>query len=73
MIPTFARVRVVKIVKYNDALYLVCSCGYFDRFGLVYAPDDLPKASASHWAGGRRAPDNNASRPQDPTRDPLAH
>jgi hypothetical protein len=46
MIPKFARVRVVKIVKFNDIHYLVCSCGYFDRFGLgcrhVYKIRDLP-------------------------------
>jgi hypothetical protein len=46
MIPKFARIRVVKIVKYNDEFYLVCSCGYFDRFGLgcrhVYKIRGLP-------------------------------
>jgi hypothetical protein len=34
MIPNFARVRVVKVVEFQGKLYLVCSCGYFERHGL---------------------------------------
>ena len=33
MIPSYSRVRVVKVVSFQEAFYLKCSCGLFQRFG----------------------------------------
>jgi hypothetical protein len=33
VIPSYSRVRVVKVVLCRQSLYLTCSCGLFERFG----------------------------------------